>query len=172
MAFVDHDLTVPSQGIRALQYSAAALIVFTDDATRPFEHCTFTLGRNSPCVDQANRHSLANCRGGSLDGLQKSAKGDQRLSVHRGGRVYGIDQWRQTFDRARVVETVLRSERARAANASGKPSNVPVNPPPERLADPPVIGFKVSARGNSTLTEGATGRRTITGHLRMPCWRG
>jgi hypothetical protein len=33
----------------------------------------FTLGRNSPCVDQANRHSLANCRGSFLDGLQKYA---------------------------------------------------------------------------------------------------
>jgi WD40 repeat protein len=77
-----------------------------------------------------------------------SAKGDQHLSLHASGEVYGVDQWRQAFDRPEIVETAFRT----GLNPNGIASplaDLPLGLGAEWQAQPPAIEIRSPADGSA-----------------------
>lgn len=76
-----------------------------------------------------------------------SAKGDQHLSLHVGDQVYGIDQWRHTFDRPGIVETAFRAKASPGVTASVLGSSPGLAA--EWRAQPPAIEIRSPADGSA-----------------------
>jgi len=86
---------------------------------------------------------------------KSSAKGDQYLNVRVGNRVYGIDQWRRTFDQPKIVEAALRTGDTRQAIASVL-GNVPATDLiAGTIPEPPSIEVRSPASGSTLSTASA-----------------